>query len=115
MGPSVESKFFDNTGKYEATIPVEVIAGQVECPSTDVLKGHKKVKLMWEMVTPGWEIIAIHGLFYPVFTKKNKDGDGYKCKDKNPAVHHYDYTVVVGSITTKEVLVLDPTIRNGGN
>jgi hypothetical protein len=109
-----------NSENYIATMLVEVIqkAGggyDVTCSDTDVPKGTKKVKLRWEMVTPGWEVIGIHGLFYPEFTFKAKDGHDYKCKDKNSVPENYDYTVIVGNITTKEVLTLDPTVRNGGN
>ena len=53
---------------------------------------------------------------YPVFVDKAKDGLDYKCKDKNNNITetHYKYTVIVGSTTTAEVLMLDPTIKNGG-
>ena len=67
------------------------------------------------MITEGWEVIGVHGLPYPVFVDKDKDGFDYKCKDKNSSVADYKYTVIVGSTTTPEVLLLDPTIKNGGN
>jgi hypothetical protein len=87
----------------------------VTCPDTEVPHGLKKVRLWWEMNTAGWKILAVHGLFNPVFPDKSKDGHGFKCKDKNPVADEYNYTVVVGNTTTKEVLLLDPTIKNGGS
>lgn len=103
---------------YAATMEVEVIGSpekyEVTCPNTVVGEGQKKVKLDWEMVTPGWEILGVHGLPYPEFTDKAKDGFDYKCKDKNNVKVDYKYTVIVGSTTTPEVLLLDPTIRNKG-
>jgi hypothetical protein len=99
-----------------ATMPVTVENGLVVCPDTTVPKGAKKVKLDWEMVTPGWEILGVHGLPYPMFTNKAKDGYDYKCKDKNNNAEEtdYKYTIIVGSTTTAEVVTLDPTVRNGG-
>jgi hypothetical protein len=104
---------------YAATMPVEVLPGEgedyyVTCPDTSVEKGHKNVKLRWEMITEGWEIIGVHGLPYPIFVEKGKDGLDYKCKDKNSSMTDYKYTVIVGSTTTADVLMLDPTITNGG-
>ncbi len=106
---------------YAATMPVEVLPGEgedyyVTCPDTSVEKGHKNVKLRWEMITEGWEIIGVHGLPYPIFVEKGKDGLDYKCKDKNKesSPTDYKYTVTVGSTTTADVLMLDPTITNGG-
>jgi len=97
-------------------IPVTVVNDLVYCPDVYVPKGAKKVKLDWEMVTPGWEILGIHGLPYPMFTDKAKDGYDYKCKDKNnnDEIEDYEYTIIVGSTETKKVVVLDPTVRNGG-
>lgn len=108
-----------DTANYAATMPVEVLTGEgkdyyVTCPDTFVEKGQKKVKLSWEMITEGWEIIGVHGLPYPVFVDQAKDGLDYKCKDKNSSVKDYKYTVIVGSTTTADVLMLDPTIKNGG-
>lgn len=107
-----------------ATMPVTVVNGVVSCPDTNVLEGAKKVKLDWEMVTPGWEILGVHGLPYPMFTNKAKDGYDYKCKDKNnnKPVKYYKYWIIVGKVFSEDeplpeesaVLVLDPTIRNGG-
>jgi hypothetical protein len=106
--------FAADTATYSATMEVEVIGGVVTCPDTDVAAGQKKVKLSWEMVTEGWEIIGVHGLPYPEFTKKAKEGYDFKCKDKNKNKQDYKYTIIVGSTSTAEVLLLDPTIRNGG-
>ena len=102
--------------EYAATMPVTVENGKVTCPDTDVGKGQKNVKLTWEMQTDGWEIIGVYGLNSPMFVKKGKDGKGYKCKDKNNNIGQtdYKYTVIVGNEATKEVLSLDPTIKNGG-
>jgi hypothetical protein len=104
---------------YAATMPVEVLLKEgggydVTCPDTSVEKGHKNVKLRWEMITEGWEIIGVHGLPYPIFVEKGKDGLDYKCKDKNSSKTDYKYTITVGSTTTADVLVLDPTMTNGG-
>jgi hypothetical protein len=103
---------------YSATMEVEVTGSPgsyiVTCPDTYVGQGQKKVKLEWEMITEGWEILGIHGLPYPEFIDKSKDGIDYKCKDKNKTEKNYKYTIIVGSTTTEEVLVLDPTIKNGG-
>ena len=108
------------TANIEAVMPVHVIdhgegVYEVTCPDTNVLEDQKKVKLIWEMKTTGWEILGIHGLPYPVFTKKSKDGLDYKCKDKNPTLTDYDYTLIVGRTEEKLVLLLDPTIKNGGS
>lgn len=109
-----------DTANYVATMPVEVLRGEgkdyyyVTCPDTIVKEGQKKVKLRWEMITEGWEIIGVHGLPYPVFVDKAKDGLDYKCKDKNSSMTEYKYTVIVGSTTTEKVIELDPTITNGG-
>ena len=108
-----------------ATMPVTVVNDVVSCPDTHVLKGAKKVKLNWEMVTPGWEILGVHGLPYPMFTNKAKDGYDYKCKDKNnnKPLKDYKYWIIVGKVFTEDeplpedksaVLLLDPTIKNGG-
>ena len=103
-------------GTWSATMEVTVVDGKPVCSDTDVPEGAKKVKLDWEMVTPGWEILGIHGLPYPMFTNKAKDGYDYKCKDKNNnnGVKLYKYTIIVGNTTTKDVILLDPTVRNGG-
>ena len=111
--------FSVDTANYVATMQVEVLPKQgggyyVKCPDTDVGKGQKKVKLRWEMITDGWKILDVHGLSYPVFVDKSKDGFDYKCKDKNSSKAEYKYTIVVGNATTELVLLLDPTIRNGG-
>jgi hypothetical protein len=92
---------------------------EITCDSTDVLEGLKNVRLEWEIVTGEevegeWEIIGVQGLPNNVFTEKAKDGYDYKCKDKNRIMMDYKYTIIVGCTTTAEVLVLDPTIRNGG-
>lgn len=102
--------------KYLAVMPVSVVNGNVTCPDTDVGKGQKNVKLIWEMQTEGWEIIGLYGLSAPMFVKKGKDGKGYKCKDKNNNIGqtNYKYTVIVGNEASKQVLSLDPTIKNGG-
>ena len=102
--------------KLEAIMPVEVVGGKVTCPHTLVEQGQKNVKLIWQMQTDGWEIIGVYGLNFPMFVKKGKDGKGYKCKDKNNDIGEkdYKYTVIVGNEATKEVLSLDPTVRNGG-
>ena len=112
----VQSDVQTNTEKYDATMPVKVENGLVECPNTNVKKGQKNVKLIWQMQTDGWEIIGVYGLNSPMFVKKGKDGKGYKCKDKNNNIGQtdYKYTVIVGNEATKEVLSLDPTIKNGG-
>jgi hypothetical protein len=104
-------------GWHDAFMPVEVKGGgtYVTCPDTNIPKDLKKVRLWWEMKTPGWKILAVHGLFNPVFPDKSKDGHGFKCKDKNIVKDDYKYTVVVGSTTTSKVLLLDPTIKNGGS
>ena len=108
------------TAKFEATMLVEVKdlgagAFEVTCPDADVPYGQKNVKLRWEMVTPNWEIIGIDGLYYPEFIDKSKDGYDYKCKDKNPIEQDYKYTIAVRHTTTNKQVLLDPTIRNGGN
>ena len=92
----------------------------VTCPDTDVPKGLKKVKLDWEIVNDTldgseWDVIGVHGLFHPEFHNKSRYGNGYKCIDRNKFKKDVKYTVIVGSTTTAEVAVLDPTIRNGGN
>ena len=103
-------------GTWSATMEVTVVNGEPVCKDTDVPEGAKKVKLDWEMVTPGWEILGIHGLPYPMFTNKAKDGYDYKCKDKNNNVGEkdYKYTIIVGDTTTKVVVSKDPTVKNGG-
>jgi hypothetical protein len=87
----------------------------VTCPDTDVGKDQKKVKLDWEMVTPDWEILGLHGLNDLEFTEKKKNGIDYKCTDKNSEEKDYPYTIIVGNTKTKEVILLDPTIKNGGH
>jgi hypothetical protein len=103
---------------FSAAMPVEV-SGEpgnrtVTCPDTVVEKGLKKVRLDWEVLTEDWEVIGVHGLFYPEFTNKSRDGDDYKCIDKNRHEKDHKYTLVVGNTKTDEVVLLDPTIRNGG-
>ena len=101
-------------------MPVEVIqtAGvySVTCPDTEVGQGQKNVRLTWQMQTDGWEIIGVYGLTGPMFVNKAKDGKGYTCKDKNNNIGSklYKYTVIVGNEETKEVVSLDPTVKNGG-
>jgi hypothetical protein len=123
-------KFSDNpveasvVATYSATMPVTVVNDVVLCEDTVVPQGAKKVKLDWEMVTTGWEILGIHGLPYPMFTNKAKDGYDYKCKDKNnnKPLKDYKYWIIVGKVVPEgddlpqkgAVLLLDPTIRNGG-
>jgi len=91
----------------------------VTCPDTTVGEGLKKVKLDWEIVnnTPDgseWDVIGVHGLFHPEFHNKSRNGNGYKCVDRNKFKKDVKYTVIVGCTTTAEVAVLDPTIKNGG-
>ena len=107
------------TKSYAATMPVEVKEKDkggyyVTCPDTKVPR-NREVKLRWKMKTKGWEIIGIHGLNYPVFVHKAKDGIDYKCKDKNSIEDDYEYTLIVGSTTSADVVILDPTIKNGGH
>jgi hypothetical protein len=86
---------------------------QVTCEDADIELGKNNVKLEWE-INSGWEVLGVHGLPSDVFSEKAKDGFNYKCKDKNEVVGDYFYTIIVGSTTTKEVAILDPTIRNRG-
>jgi hypothetical protein len=118
-------KFVEATSASDWLVTMEVkVTGadkehrKVTCDNTDVLK-LKNVRIEWEIATGDevegeWEIIGVQGLPNHVFTEKAKDGYDYKCKDKNKIKKDYKYTIIVGCTTTDEVVLLDPTIRNGG-
>jgi hypothetical protein len=109
---------------WSATMLVTVTDGKGSCLDTNVPLNAKKVKLYWEMVTPGWEILGVHGLPYPMFTNKSKYGYDYKCKDKNnnPPYKDYKYWIILGQVVPEgdplpeesAVILIDPTVRNGG-
>jgi hypothetical protein len=110
---------------WSATMNVTVTDGVGSCPDTNVPLDATKVELYWEMVTPGWEILGVHGLPYPMFTNKSKDGYDYKCKDKNNNPPHkaYKYWIILGQVVPEgdplpvesaAVILIDPTITNGG-
>jgi hypothetical protein len=100
---TMEVKVTGTAGNYEAT-----------CLDTYVPKGQKKVKLNWEMVTPGFKITGLTGLDEGVFKGKGKKGTGFKCTDENLVAKDYEYSIEIAEISTEKKVLLDPTITNGG-
>jgi len=105
----------------DSTPPMHVVvSGRPEkatCRNTYVVKGHHDVLLKWEVVTPGWEIIAITGLPGNVFKHSESNGTGgWQCQDTNREKEptDYVYTGKVRKIGTDVEVDLDPTVRNGG-